>query len=373
MSIDYTDELFDDEALDKKSSYEEKSSDRGQDGLYRIDMTKVSPENKNRGYRAVLRFLPNVTNNPEYVKTFLGERWNEEATTALGPSHYEKITHFLNIQQESMKHLKGYYDCPTNVNPKTMKSYTTEKWGPFAKTFFQLDKSTNILMKEKAKMINYSKKYFSYVLIVEDEQQPELVGKIMIFSYGKQIKDIIESEKNGERTGIGCNIFKLNTGKDFVLLAKNKSFTNSSGKEVNAPEYTKSGFNSDNTSLQLPFPQENGPVKFKRVPLDDGKIKPEHQIKIREFLLSREHELESFCGKAWDEDKEAKVSEVIDYLTGKTSQSTSSSSSEIEDEVEDFSFDEVSTTSNPEDEKVATTSTATESTDFDDDMDDLEF
>jgi hypothetical protein len=221
----YNDDLFNDEALDKKSSYEENGSGRAQDGLYRIDMDKVSPENKNIGYKAKLRFLPNITNNPEYVKAFLGDKWDEEKTTALGPSHYEKVTHYINIQAESKAHLKGYYDDPTNINPKTQRPYTTEKWGPLAKTFFTLSKSTNASVKAKANVIQYSKKYFSYVLVTEDVQQPELVGKVMIFSYGKQIKDIIESEEKGAMTGIPCNVFRLNTGKDFTLLAKNFLFS----------------------------------------------------------------------------------------------------------------------------------------------------
>ena len=45
---------------------------------------------------------------------------------------------------------------------------------------------------------NYSKKYYSYVLVVEDEQQPELVGKIMILQYGKTIKDKIKRINNKE-------------------------------------------------------------------------------------------------------------------------------------------------------------------------------
>jgi len=74
------------------------------------------------------------------------------------------------------------------------------------------------VIKERAKAI----KYFSYVLVMEDEQQ---VG---IFSYGKQIKDIIEAEI----TGVKCNIFSPDKGKDFILMAKTKTFTNNSGKEV---------------------------------------------------------------------------------------------------------------------------------------------
>lgn len=353
----YNDDLFDDEALDKKSSYEEKTSGRGQDGLYRIDMDKVSPDNKNIGYKAKLRFLPNLTDNIDYVKAILGDRWDEERTTALGPSHYEKITHYVNIQAESHSHLKGYYDDPTNVNPNTQRPYTTEKWGPLAKLYFTLSKSNNAQVKAKANAIQYSKKYFSYVLVMEDVQQPELEGKIMIFSYGKQIKDIIENEEKGAMTGIPCNIFKLNVGKDFTLLAKNKSFTDKSGKEVTAPDYTMSRFNQDSSSISLPKKDGSG---FVQIPLEEGnKIIPDHQEKIRKFLLSREVELESFAGQGWDETTEDKVKQLEDYLTGK-----SSGGSTAESEVDDFSFDEIA-----DKEPVA----ASIDDDDDDDFSDLDF
>ena len=367
----YTEELFDDEALDKKSSYDDGSGDRGQDGLYRVDLSKVSPENKQRGYRAKLRFLPNITDNPDFIKAYAGDKYNEDMKTGLGPSSYEKITHYLRLGEiEGVKHLAGYYDDPTNTNPLTQKPYTTEKWGPLAKTYFALDKSKNALEQEKAKLIQYSKKYFSYVLVLEDEQQPELVGKIMILSYGKQIKEIIESERNGETTGVSCNVFSLNKGKDFVLLAKEKTWKGDSGKDVTAPDYTKSRFYEDTSSITLPKKDENGNVeKWVEVPTKDGKITKEHQEKIVNFLLSREHNLESFAGTAWDEEKQGKVSEAIDYLTGKTSGNISSSSSVTkEEEPEDFSFDDVGSDSTDSSE----TNEGNGDGD-DDDFDDLEF
>lgn len=378
--MEYTEELFDDEVLDKKSTYDDGSNERGQDGLYRIDLDKVSPENKNRGYRAVLRFLPNFTEDPEFVKAYAGDKYHDEMKVALGPSNYEKITHFLNFSNvDGVKHLMGYYDCPTNINPTTQKPYTTEKWGPLAKTYFTLDKSDNVITKEKAKLIRYSKKYFSYVLVMEDEQQPELVGKIMIFSYGKQIKDIIESERNGETTGLPCNVFSLTKGKDFVLLAKEKTFTDkSTDKEVKAPDYTKSRFFETTTTISLPVKDDNGGIKkWVNVPLEDGKIKKEHQDKIVTFLLARDHELESFAGQAWDEDTQAKISEAIDYLTGKTSGglSSGSSSSSDEDDVDDFSFDQVSNDSTNESNDSDSDSDDSDSDDdfSDDEFDDLEF
>ena len=86
--------------------------------------------------------------------------------------------------------------------------------------YYSLTNSKNAILVEKAKCLKYSKKYYSYVLVVEDEQQPELVGKVMIFQYGKTIKDKISSERTGEISGVPCSVFDLAEGKDFVLVVK---------------------------------------------------------------------------------------------------------------------------------------------------------
>jgi hypothetical protein len=70
-----------------------------------------------------------------------------------------------------------------------------------------MQNSKNAILIDKSKQLKYSKKFYSYVLVIEDEQQPELVGKIMIMQYGKQLKTKISSERNGEITGVACNVF----------------------------------------------------------------------------------------------------------------------------------------------------------------------
>src|SRR5690606_38851340 len=159
---------------------------------------------------------------------------------------------------------------------------------------------TNILSVEKSKMIRYQNKYFTYVLVLEDEQQPELVGRIMILSYGEQIKSIIDSEKSGEVTGVKCTVESMTKGKDFILLAKENTFIdNNTGKEVTAPDYTKSRFVGETSTISIP----GNSGELRNVPLNEnGKIDPKMQQRIADFLLDRDVELESFAGKAWTEE-----------------------------------------------------------------------
>ena len=184
---------------------------------------------------------------------------------------------------------------------------------------------------EKSKQLKYSKKYYSYVLVLEDEQQPDLVGKIMIFQYGKTIKDKISAERNGEISGVNCNVFSLDSGKDFVLVVKEIQ----TGDET-YPDYKMSMFKPEATSLPIYFKEKQA---FKNAPLKDGKIDPSIQGKIREFLLERDHELEEYSPKRLDEKQHAKITEITNFLTGKSS-SSFSGSKESKPESSDFEFED---------------------------------
>ena len=186
--VNEIDELFDG-GLDGKMEFLNEQTRTNTDGIYRVDMSKA--KDKKKGYRSVVRFLPNLTKEGK-----------------LGQSALEKISHYVNIK--SIKELCGFYDSPKNFGEKCTLS----------DLYYQLSGSKNAILQERAKMLNYSRKYYSYVLVLEDEQQPELVGRIMIFQYGKTIKDKISAEKNGEISGVGVNVFDLANGKDFVLTTK---------------------------------------------------------------------------------------------------------------------------------------------------------
>ena len=195
----------------------------------------------------------------------------------------------------------------------------------------------NAILQERAKMLKYSKKYYSYVLVLEDEQQPELVGRIMTFQYGKTIKDKISAEKNGEISGVGCNVFDLSAGKDFVLLVKEIQ----TGDET-YPDYKMSMFRPETTSLPIYFKDKG---VFKNAPLVDGKIDPKAQVTVKEFLMDREHSLEDFGPKKLDDVQQGKINEIIGFMTGKSSQSFVSAKAESKPTSEDFDFEESMTSS----------------------------
>lgn len=271
------------------------------DGIYRIDLSKA--KDKKRGYKSVIRLLPNLTKEGK-----------------VGMSALEKITHYVNIKNP--KELAGWFDSPKNFGEKC----------PLTDLYYNMVNSKNAILVEKAKQLNYSKKYYSYALVIEDEQQPELVGKIMIFQYGKIIRDKILAEKNGEISGVSCNVFDLANGKDFVLLVKEIQ----TGEET-YPDYKNSMFRPETSAITL-YNEERR--EFKQVPVQDGKVDPRAQKAVRDFLLKRDHDLEEFAAKPLTEEQQVKISEISNFLTGKASTSFAGASAPSSN---DFDFDEVAT------------------------------
>lgn len=277
------DDLFNG-SLDAKMDFLSEATTKN-DGIYRVDLSKV--KDKRRGWRSVIRFLPNLSKEGK-----------------LGQSAIEKISHYVNIK--SQKELCGYFDSPKNFGDKC----------PLSDLYYTMQNSKNAILMEKSKQLNYSKKYYSYVLVLEDEQQPELVGKIMIYQYGKQIKDKISSEKNGEISGVSCNIFDLGAGKDFVIIAKEIQTG-----DLTYPDYKASMFKPETSSLPIFF-KEKGIFKNAPVVVGEDKItriSPDAQSKVKDFLLDREAEIEDFSPKALTDEQHGKINEITNFLTGKSS------------------------------------------------------
>lgn len=297
------DDLFNG-GLDSKMSFlNDQKTTTNNDGIYRVDLSKC--KDKKIGYKSTVRFLPNLTKEGK-----------------VGESAVDKITHYVDIKNP--RELAGWFDSPKNFSEKCA----------LTDLYYTMQNSKNAILMEKSKQLKYSRKYYSYVLVIEDEQQPELVGNIMIFQYGKTIKDKIIAEKNGDISGVSCNVFDLTKGKDFRLIVKEIQ----TGDET-YPDYKMSMFKPETTSLPIYF-KEKG--VFKNAPLIDGKINPDAQGKIRDFLLDRAHDLEEFAPKKLSEEQQSKITEITNFLTGKASSSFTKAESKATSD--DFDFEDTFTT-----------------------------
>jgi hypothetical protein len=261
------------EANDETMSVFDKQTTNN-DGIYRPNLKDAT--DKKIGYRATLRFLPNLLE-----------------TGSIGLSAIEKHIHYVDMKNES--NLSGYYDCKKNSEPNC--EICTEYW--------KLKNSKNAADNEKAELIKRTTKYYSYVLVIEDEQNKDLVGKILVYPYGYTVKEKINSERNGEVTGEPCNVFDLAKGKDFKLIIKEKGgFQN----------YEASSF-LEVSPIKL-YDEKTG--KFRPAPVDeDGKItNPKVQAKIKEVLLSRDVDINDHKAKKWDDATQNKVNQVLAILNG---------------------------------------------------------
>ncbi len=261
------------EANDQTMSVFDKQTTNN-DGIYRPNLKDAT--DKKIGYRATLRFLPNLLESGK-----------------IGPSAIEKHIHYVDMKNES--NLSGYYDCKKNSEPNC--EFCTEYW--------RLKNSKNAADNEKADLIKRTTKYYSYVLIIEDEQNTDLVGKILVYPFGYTIKEKINSERNGEVTGEPCNVYDLAKGKDFKIIIKEKGgFQN----------YEASSF-LEVSPIKL-YDEKTG--KFKVAPVDnDGKITNDKvQAKIKEVLLDRKVKLDDHKAKEWDENTQNKANQVISILRG---------------------------------------------------------
>jgi len=313
------DDLFNG-GLDDKMDFLKEQKKTNNDGIYRVDLSKA--KDKKKGWRSVVRFLPNLTQDGK-----------------VGQSAIEKITHYVDIKNP--RELSGWFDSPKNFGEKC----------PLTDLYYTMQNSKNAILIEKSRMLKYSKKYYSYVLVLEDEQQPELVGKVMIMQYGKTIKDKIQAERNGEISGVPCNVFDLSEGKDFVLVVKEIQTG-----DITYPDYKMSMFKPETTSLPIYF-KEKG--EFKNAPLNEsGKIDAKVQGKVKEFLLERDFNLEDFAPKVLTEEQQAKITEISNFLTGKSSgsfnakkeSSPSSDDFDFESNFDSTSTAEATTASGEEDE-----------------------
>jgi len=283
MEKNYLDDSFlfetTEESQQQELSFLDKER-RNQDGIYRptLDQAKDAKE----GYKSTIRFIRNISRDGR-----------------IGPAAIEKHIHYVDLPNHA--DVRGYYECGKNLSPKC----------DLCTFYWKLAKSNNQADVEKADLIGRTTKYYSYVMILEDEQQLELVGKIMIFSYGYQIKEKIEAERKGE-VEEKCNIFDFVTGKDFRLIIKEKTRRNNKA----VPTYEFSQFRSES-----PIKIYNEKTqKFVEAKVDDeGKISDvKWQQKIKETILGRDENvnIEDHEPQPWDDETQNKVEKVISILSG---------------------------------------------------------
>jgi len=247
--------------LDKKAS--------SLDGIFRPKIT-----DKKKGYTATLRFLPSLSKDGKVLQSAI-----------------EKHQHYADLKD--YPELAGYYDCMKNFTDKC----------DMCTMYWKLRNSKNAADQAKAEQISRNTKYYSYVLIIEDEQNRELEGKILIYPYGFKIKEKIKNQKEGT-VGEPCNVFDLANGKNFKLIMTQLG---------EFPNYDSSGF------MEISPIAINGKKAPVEVDEKTGKNKitnPKVKEKITQFLLDRTVDLEDHLAKEWSAEEKYKVSQILEVISG---------------------------------------------------------
>lgn len=177
-------------------------------------------------------------------------------------------------------------DCPSSVG----------KPSDLFKMWKKLRDSEDVEKQAQAERFSRRMNCYSLVQILKDDNAPELVGKIMVFKYGKKFKDMIESEINPE-IGSPRDPFNLLTGRRFIIHLKK------SGKW---DDVTSSRFDGE----PYPFLQIDG----KKVDVSEAMKSPEQKKMIAEWLENNSPNLEDFEFKDWNEETTDFVNNIIRFV-----------------------------------------------------------
>jgi len=197
-----------------------------------------------------LRFLPNLKYDLLSDKYYVTKH-----------EHYVNHTDF-----------GGMYDCQKDVGEKC----------PLCTTYWKLVKSKNVVQKELSDNIKWQEQNFSYILMIDNPDDPTTNGTIMVYKFGKQILTKIEEEKKD-----GVVVFNPVNGKDFKLVVTRK------GGFVN---YENSHFFESKPMFKIKKEQE------------------EFQDLYNQFIV--ELPLNTFKSEKWTDDKSKDVSNLIDEFLG---------------------------------------------------------
>jgi hypothetical protein len=219
------------------------------------DFYKPYPENGKDGvYKSLVRFVPNYV---DPVKSKIHKYY----VYLTDPSSGEGFS----------------ADCPSTVGKKSV----------LKDIFWKLKNSHSAADQELAKSFSRKEDYYALVQIVQDKNNPEVEGKIMIFKFGKKLNDLLEAQLKPEY-GDSCNPFDLFTGKLFSIHTRKVGEWNN---------YDLCQFVGNNCPIEI-----NGKKMEKN---------QEDMATIMKYLEEGPKNLITFDYKDWDENMTEKVMRVI--------------------------------------------------------------
>jgi len=253
--------------------------------VHNTDEYKVSfKEGKGGVYTSIIRFIPYAANPSKSLIS-------------------KQVSYIKNpITNQSV-----YVDDPRSIGQKS----------PIVDMFFTCWNSGNEQFKQFAKEhISTKQQYISLVQIIQDEQHPELVGKIKVFRFGKKLYDKIEAEMQGIM-GNGNNPYHPITGRYFMLKCVSQSGFNNFDQSTFF-DYKNAAGQSVGSGFYY-APDLNNPTALTPV------TESSDQQAVADYLMANSPDLSQYDYKPWSAQDDKFINDVLaitaNYLEKGTLQS----------------------------------------------------
>jgi hypothetical protein len=222
---------------------------------------KPDPKNgKDNVYKAIVRFIPNHLDpkNKSIIKKWTC--WLEDPVTGEGKQ----------------------VDCPTSIGEKS----------PIYDAFWKLKNSKSAKDQKNAEIFSRKQRFASIVQILKDDNNPENVGKLMVWEYGIKIHNKIQAELSPEEFSTAHNPFDVFNSKPFLVYV-----TMVSGY----PNYDNSKFLDERTAITI------NNIEMK---------KDKDSMNIIFEYLKNGPDLSKYEFKPWDDATRAHVEKVMNHVFG---------------------------------------------------------
>ena len=243
-----------------------------------VDEYKVNfKDGKGGMYESVVRFIPNVA---DPTKCIMAKQisWVKNPVTQKGI----------------------YVDDPRSVG----------EFSPVVDMFFKCRNTNNAQIQEFGKAhLSTKQQYAALVQIIQDENHPELVGKIKVLRFGKKVWDKLHNEEH-PTMGQGYNPFHPIYGRYFHIKCVSQSGFNN---------FDQSSF-IDNRNAQgistTGFYYEDPAYPGQMVPVTENS----NQQAVADWLAANSPDLSKYDYQPWTAEQQTFVNEVLaiigNYLQG---------------------------------------------------------
>lgn len=244
-------------------------------------------------------FVKNETNESEFYKP--------DATKSQNGT-YEALVRFIPYIKDKRMSLIEKYTAfiadPITDDKRTLDSLRTlgKEEGrkcPIVKTFFKVRESKDASIKAHEDMFKQKQVYYALVQILEDKQNPDLVGQIKIMKFGPKLKVHYDNEEQPKK-GKARNPFDIIKGRPFFL-------------DVRMVEK----YNNYDSCKFIDVDEDCvGNVMLDGKPIDFNNVDEKTMKKLQDFLTNNSPDITKYGFREWTTEDHAFFDNVVNNIFG---------------------------------------------------------